>query len=483
MSVSQPASPFDSGLSIPVYVQLKALLLDAIIDGTFGADQQLPTEFEICKRYGISRTPVHRALAELADAGVVIRRRRAGTHVNPDWLAAQSARRRVSIVVPEGWAGLISEFVPPDVELEVTEVSLSRLHDQLVHAVASGDAPDLALLDSVWVTEFAKNGFIRPLDALDPAWVEGEVERAFAGTFVRAHRIENETLAVQFEADVAGLWFERSALERAQLQPPSTWSELRAAAGTCRGSSGGESIALPAGVHAGEASSYVLMSVLASNGGSVIGADEVTLHSERAVESLEFLRTLRNDGLIDPDRVGEDRERPIRALADGQVAFAFGGSYELPALARTLGVDQAEAWRRFGFAPFPAGPSGRSASLTGGMALSVFRQSDRPELAMRVLRALVGEESQRSLARSTGQIPARIAVAGDTAEPGSLLAVSSEQLDGAVMRPLVDSYERVSQQLQAMMSEIVAGDAEPRAAALRTAQMVAAITGLPLASF
>jgi hypothetical protein len=60
--------------------------------------------------------------------------------------------------------------------------------------------------------------------------------------------------------------------------------------------------------------------------------------------------------------------------------------------------------------------------------------------------------------------------------------VSSEQLNGAVMRPLVDSYERVSQQLQAMMSEIVAGQSEPRAAALRTAQLVAAITGLSLAS-
>ena len=223
------------------------------------------------------------------------------------------------------------------------------------------------------------------------------------------------------------------------------------------------------------------MSVLASNGASVLEADAVTLHSDRAVEALEYLRALASDGLIDPARVGDDRERPIRALADGRVPFAFGGSYELPALARALGVDQSEAWERFGFAPFPAGPSGRSAALAGGMALCVFRQSARPELAMRMLRALVTEKSQRSLARSTGQIPARIAVAADVAEPGSLLAVSSEQLDGAVVRPLVDSYARVSQQLQATVSEVVEGVVVPRAAALRAAHMVAAITGLPLA--
>ena len=233
--MSAPTSTIDSTLSIPAFVQLKALLLDAIIDGTFGADGHLPTEFEICERYGISRTPVHRALAELADEGVVIRRRRAGTFVNPDWLATRAPRRRVRVVVPEGaWAELVGDFTPADIELDVTEVSLAGLHDHLVRAVASGDAPDLALLDSVWVTEFARNGFVQPLDALDPSWVGGEIERAFADTFVRAHRIDGETLAVQFEADVAGLWFERAALERAQLDPPATWGELRTAARRCR---------------------------------------------------------------------------------------------------------------------------------------------------------------------------------------------------------------------------------------------------------
>ncbi|MET0843304.1 MAG: extracellular solute-binding protein [Mycetocola sp.] len=480
--MSRPTSGVDPSLSIPVFAQLKALLLEAILDGTFAADEKLPTEFEICERYGISRTPAHRALAELAEEGVVIRRRRAGTIVNAEWLAVNKARRRVRVVVPEGsWAAFFSQFAPGDIELDVTQVSLTQLHDHLVRAVASGTAPDLALLDSVWVTEFARNGFIRPLDALDRQWVSDELESAFASTFVNAHRIGDQTLAVQFEADVAGLWFDRELLSRLQVPLPSTWGELRTAARKCRVITGSEVIALPAGPAAGEASSYVLISVLASNGAAVLGADTVTLHSDRAVESLEFLRALRSDGLIDPQCVMNGRERPISALAERQVAFAFGGSYELPALAHALGVDQDEAWERFGFIPFPAGPSGHHSSLAGGMALCVFRQSGRPELAMRALRALVGDDAQRSLAESTGQIPSRFSVAGEIAEPGSLLAVSGEQLNGAVMRPLVDSYERVSQQLQSMMAEVIAGDVVPRSAAVQTARMVSAITGLPLA--
>ena len=54
---------------IPIYFQLKTLLLEEILKGRYGADGRLPTEHELCERFGISRTPVSRALSELADEG------------------------------------------------------------------------------------------------------------------------------------------------------------------------------------------------------------------------------------------------------------------------------------------------------------------------------------------------------------------------------------------------------------------------------
>ena len=52
----------DPNQPIPIYFQLKTLLLEEILKGRYGADGRLPTEHELCHRFGISRTPVSRAL-------------------------------------------------------------------------------------------------------------------------------------------------------------------------------------------------------------------------------------------------------------------------------------------------------------------------------------------------------------------------------------------------------------------------------------
>ena len=37
---------------IPLYFQLKTVLLEEILGGMYGRDGQLPTEHELCRRYG-----------------------------------------------------------------------------------------------------------------------------------------------------------------------------------------------------------------------------------------------------------------------------------------------------------------------------------------------------------------------------------------------------------------------------------------------
>jgi multiple sugar transport system substrate-binding protein len=76
---------------IALYDQLKTLLTGQVLSGVYGTGGRLPTGHQLCQRFGLSRTPVTRALAGLAAGGAVLRRRRHGTFVNPHWLSGRAA--------------------------------------------------------------------------------------------------------------------------------------------------------------------------------------------------------------------------------------------------------------------------------------------------------------------------------------------------------------------------------------------------------
>lgn len=68
-------------LPIPLYQQLKALLLHEIGSGRWKPDQQLPTEEQFAARFHVSKITVRQALRELALLGWVRREQGRGTFV------------------------------------------------------------------------------------------------------------------------------------------------------------------------------------------------------------------------------------------------------------------------------------------------------------------------------------------------------------------------------------------------------------------
>jgi multiple sugar transport system substrate-binding protein len=352
----------------------------------------------------------------------------------------------------------------------------------LVHAVAEGIGPDLAVLDSVWVREFASAGFLQPLDDLDPGWVAGEYRRDFLAPFVDANSYDGKAVAVQAEADVAGLWFRREPLRAAGTPVPSSWNELRDAARAIAKTFEGAPLVLPGGSRGGEATTYCLLALLASNGVEVLADSTVTIGGVDTVECLQFLRGLIDDGLVPKEVVTFEWDRSIRLLAHGAAAMCIGGSYERPALAAAAGVDDAQLEREFGFAPLPAGPRGTIGTLAGGMVHAIFRQAEHPELAMKLLRRVVSAPSLADMSRRTDQLPSRRDALAPAAGTPGFLADTARLLEHAVVRPSTAAYARVSAQLQVMLESVVVGRRSPEEAASRVAETIAAITGAAVVS-
>jgi multiple sugar transport system substrate-binding protein len=479
----EDAMAIDPKQPIPLYFQLKTLLLEEILSGLYaGADDRLPTEHELCERYKLSRTPVSRALSELADEGVILRHRRRGSFVNPHWLSRRPDQPEVRVIVPtEGpWARMVRDAAGTRNQISVVKVPLQSLHQTLTHAVAEGQAPDLAVLDSVWAPEFAAAGFVHALEEVDEDWVRHEHEADFLEPLVRANRYEGKTFGVSPFADASGLWYRRQKLESLGLEPPTTWDELRRAGRALAAGGLRSPMVMPGGTRAGETTAYCLIAVLASNGAHVLGPEGVSLGSRSTAQALRFLRRLVEERIVPPEVVGYGWDHAVRLLAEGKAAFSLGGVYEAQTLAEALGVHHHDVWDHFGFTRMPAGPKGSPASVAGGMMFAIFRQAAQPRLAMQLLQRVVEPHALARVARSAGRIPSRRSAVELVASDLPFLPEIAEIIELAVARPWVPSYPRVSLQLQTMLEAVLTGRLGPAAAAQRTAEMVGAITGLPL---
>lgn len=71
----------DKRLPIPLYHQLKTVILEAIQSGDLKTDDQLATESDLAQTYEVSKITVRHALRELADSGYVRREQGRGTFV------------------------------------------------------------------------------------------------------------------------------------------------------------------------------------------------------------------------------------------------------------------------------------------------------------------------------------------------------------------------------------------------------------------
>ena len=72
----------NKNLNVPLYVQLKELILDDIQSGTLSAGDMIPTEHELMEQYSISRNVVRQAIGELVEGGYLIRKKAKGTFVS-----------------------------------------------------------------------------------------------------------------------------------------------------------------------------------------------------------------------------------------------------------------------------------------------------------------------------------------------------------------------------------------------------------------
>lgn len=492
-------SDIDKSVPIPLYYQLKQMIKRDIEKGKYKPGDRLPTEQELCERFDISRQPVRHALTELVYEGILYRKPGRGTFVSDFSLSPSQDMMRIKVMLPEEkWAAPLEkavrlwneEHVERQVKLNLLLVGYPELHFKISTAVASGNAPDFSLIDSVWVTQFARAGFLRPLDEIDPEWVESEYKRDFFPIFVEGNRCDGHLYAIHAQTDMALVWYRKDWLQAEEMRPPSTWDELievaqhfQRADVRKRYGLGPYPLVFPAGLKAGETTTYQLLSFLWSGGGDVFSDGKVVLDSSAAKRAVKFLRDLVTHYHVAPAEVTTyEWNKAPKLFAKGEVAMSIGGSYESALIKEVAGWDDDHFRAKVGFVPIPAGPGGQQTTTAGGMSYAIYQQAEEPELALEILKIATGPKLMKESCLTTGHNPSRISVY-ESLDPERdwFLSQISEMLYSARIRPLTPEYVRVSEQLRIMIENAISDHMTVDEAVGKAAEIISVLTRRSLA--
>jgi multiple sugar transport system substrate-binding protein len=483
---------------VPIYHQLKMLIQQRIKSGLWGPGDRIPTECELCQMYGISRSPVRQALNQLAQEGVLIRRPGLGTFVANHVLVDVSPEVSIRMMCSDPYWSTVLEHTSrvwnerdtePKVTFEIDVVPHRRFYDLLSAAVGSGTAPDLAMVDSVWVAGLAKSGFLHALDGLDSPWNRSAFGDDLYPPLVDANSLEGRLYGLPVKADASLLWYRKDWFAKEGLTAPRDWDDLQNAVVHFLRSEVRERYSLayplvfPGGTAGGEATVYSLLPFIWSAGGEIIDADarRVILDSPETSRALRFLRELvHQHSASSPSVVDYQHDTSPKFFAEGKAAMALGGSYEAELIQAVSHWSDADFSHHVGAVPPPAPPGRNQVSTVGGTSYVILRQCEWPALVTDVLKVATDPDVIGNLYRSMWlNLPSPSFDAMLEPDTQSLLTQVSKMIVAGRARPSLPEYVKVSRQLQAMFEATISDSDPVEDIVQRTTEFISVITELP----
>ena len=337
----------------------------------------------------------------------------------------------------------------------------NALGEQVRDFVAGGDL-DVALIDLVWIGNFAENEWILPAEKFinNPDLADPELDMDdFFPLVLNAFGGWNGTVYGLPVDNYSGLLFyNKCMLKDAGFDgPPATWADLKDVYGPALTKDGKHAFALQSKRNETQsADSFARM--LWPFGGSFLNAEfKSNLLSEESQAGLKFRQDLMQympDGIV-----AYDHAETVNAFAQGDVAMIteWSAFYSTVVSPETSKVADCVA-----IAPEPKGPAGRKPAL-GGFSMAVASQADEKEQAAAWLfiqwatsKANAGEYLER------GGVPARQSAYADPALAETFkfvpALVESWQEGVPEFRPRFAEWPEVTEIVQEWGSKIMLGE-------------------------
>lgn len=303
----------------------------------------------------------------------------------------------------------------PNVTIEYEGIAWENTRQQLLLQASAGNPPDIAQVAAPWIGQFAYSGAIVPLDDLATDLTDGYVGGVVDSFTFPGPGGESHLWGLPWVAVHATSFYNTVLMERAGLDPsevPTTIEEfdqvIRAIAALGTDEQGNRVWGFTTATDRSELTANIFNQWLFNFGGDVLDAEgNVILDSDAAVETLTFLKSLVDDGVMPAGFSFRDQ---YNLMVNHQTGGFTDGSYARDVLRITSGRgEEFDADFTVGLVPTalddPEDPA-QHKSIFHHHTLVLFEQSEVKDAAFEFMRFLSTDpESTLYYAQSSSLFP------------------------------------------------------------------------------
>ena len=307
----------------------------------------------------------------------------------------RSARTVTLDVWARGTEGeLLSRLTPdfeashPSIRVNVTAVPTDASHEKYLTAVAGGHTPDVAMLGTTWMAEFART------DALDEVPSSIDLSQFFPGA-ANTVEVDGKAFGVPWYVETRVLYYRTDIARRAGVRgPPRTWEELKSMSRALQAKGGARY-----GIYLSTANWLEFLPFVWQAGGDILKDGDVILDSPEATEAFGFYKSFFDEGLA-PTSSRVDFQI-VPAFVRGTHPMFFSGPWQMGVIREVAGEAFDSKWA---VAEVPGRRT--NMSYVGGGNWGVFRASTRRDAAWEFVKWMSAPETQARWFELSSDLPA-----------------------------------------------------------------------------
>ncbi|MFJ4562933.1 extracellular solute-binding protein [Streptomyces caelestis] len=348
------------------------------------------------------------------------------------------------------YQALVKEFeaANKDIKVNYVNVPFDQAQNKFDTAAGSKGAPDVLRSEVGWTPAFAKKGFFLPLDGTEALAEQDK----FQPSLIEQAKYDGKTYGVPFTTDTLALVYNKELFEKAGVEAPKTWDDLKKAAATIKDKTGADG-------YWGSTQGYYAQTFLYGEGTDTVDVDakKITVTSPAAKKAYGTWQSLfSGKGLHKADTTADAYAHIQEAFVSGKVASIIQGPWEITNFYKGSAFKDKN---NLGIATVPAGSTGKAGAPTGGHNLSVYAGSDaaHQKASLKFVNFMTSAKAQETIALKNSTLPTR--EDAYTAEIKADLGIAGYQgvLSSAQPRPALPEYSSLWGPLDDELIEIAGG--------------------------